>query len=428
MQDNIKNTNQPDAFSESVRRKLENHTLPIDPGGWNDLQARMNAPKRKKIIPFWYWFSGGAAVAVLAMLFIFQPFSEQKDVVSKMDQPKGANQNEVVLSTDTNVLVAENKNKSVVQSEKVIPHSKRVVILQTEIAIPDEKPKDVTAELFSNSLDKKENINGNMTDNRDNPTETANIDEKKSVADSALPTKRVLPDNLIDELVAEEPIAKKKAKEEWMLAAAFGSGGSTSLSGASDFLSAESGVRSLSKAETNYTKIMSPDDFSNKTFMAPLSFGLVIRKNIGNNLALESGLVYTYLLSTFEERNSSHFDARLSLHYLGIPLNLVVPVWKNSKLEVYLSGGGMVEKGLRSIYIQNQYFVSQVITTDARTNIDGFQWSANAAIGVTYKIQRNVSLYFEPKFSYFFENDQPVSARTDQPVVVGLTGGLRFNF
>jgi hypothetical protein len=173
---------------------------------------------------------------------------------------------------------------------------------------------------------------------------------------------------------------------------------------------------------------MTPNDFSQKTFMAPLSFGLIIRKNIGSSIGLETGLVYTYLSSTFEEQTTSHSDAQLSLHYVGIPLNLIVPVWKNPKWEVYLSGGGMVEKGLRSIYIQNQYFGNQVITTDARTKIDGFQWSVNAAIGTTYKIQRNIGIYFEPKFSYFLENNQPVSARTDQPIVIGLTAGLRYKF
>ena len=86
----------------------------------------------------------------------------------------------------------------------------------------------------------------------------------------------------------------------------------------------------------------------------------------------------------------------------------------------------MVEKGLRSIYIQNEYIGSQIITTDARTKIDGFQWSVNAMLGGMYNLYRNIGIYFEPKFSYYFDNDQPISARTDQPVVFGLTAGVRF--
>jgi len=65
MQDDINNIDKPDNFSEFVRQKLENHQLPVDADSWNEIEARMKAQKRR-IIPFWFWFSGGAAVAVLA--------------------------------------------------------------------------------------------------------------------------------------------------------------------------------------------------------------------------------------------------------------------------------------------------------------------------------------------------------------------------
>lgn len=451
MQNDIKNTNQPDAFSESIRKKLENHSLPVDPNGWSDLQARMNAAKTKKVIPFWYWFSGGAAVAVLALLFILRPFSEQNEFASKFESPKQEIQQEVVLPTDSTNEVSILKSKKDSSSEKLVPHSTSVKILETKITESTTVSKDnqrtnknsntqtntiKATPIYDNNIatTKPESTdlveNSKIDENKVNLAETAKVETEKSNANpSSTPTDRILPNSLLNEPIKDEPIAKNKPKNELLLAAAFGSGGSTSISGGSyDFISAEVGERQLTKAVTNYTNIMAPNDFSQQTFMAPLSFGLIVRKNIGNSVGLETGLVYTYLSSLFEEQTTSHSDAQLTLHYLGIPLNLIVPVWKNPKWEVYLSGGGMVEKGLRSIYIQNQYFGNQVITTDARTKIDGFQWSANAAIGTTYKIQRNIGIYFEPKFSYFFENNQPVSARTDQPIVIGLTAGLRYNF
>ncbi len=87
----------------------------------------------------------------------------------------------------------------------------------------------------------------------------------------------------------------------------------------------------------------------------------------------------------------------------------------------------MIEKGLRSIYVQNEYLGNQTITTDAATNIDGFQWSTHVSVGIAYKIQRQLGVYFEPRFSYFFDNDQPVSIRTDNPVVIGFAAGLRYS-
>jgi len=162
--------------------------------------------------------------------------------------------------------------------------------------------------------------------------------------------------------------------------------------------------------------------------LPPVSFGFMVRKNLDKVWSLESGLVYTYMLSTFDNQGTQRRDAKLHLHYIGVPLNIVFRIWNNPIFEVYISGGGMVEKGLQSVYIQNEYYGNQIFTTNAQTNIDGLQWSLNGAIGTTYKLQRNIGIYFEPKFSYFFDNNQPVSARTDKPIVVGLTAGLRFQF
>ena len=39
-----------------------------------------------------------------------------------------------------------------------------------------------------------------------------------------------------------------------------------------------------------------------------------------------------------------------------------------------------------------------------------------------------IDVYFEPKCSYFFDNDQPLSIRTDRKLSGGIEGGLRFNF
>jgi len=52
----------------------------------------------------------------------------------------------------------------------------------------------------------------------------------------------------------------------------------------------------------------------------------------------------------------------------------------------------------------------------------------NGAVGTTYKIQQNIGLFFEPKISYYYKNNQPISARTEYPVVFGLSAGVRFQF
>jgi len=173
------------------------------------------------------------------------------------------------------------------------------------------------------------------------------------------------------------------------------------------------------------TSILSPADFSDRTYTAPISFGFTASKKLSKILSLETGLTYTYLLTKFESMN---YNADLNLHYLGIPMNLSAQIWKNQKWGVYGSGGAMVEKGLRSVYVQNQHVGNQIITTTASTKIEGLQWSLNAALGVTYNIYKDIDIYLEPKFSYYFDNNQPISIRTDREIIVGVEGGFRYNF
>ena len=74
MQDNI-NNNKPDAFSELMKQKLENHQLPVDLNDWSAIEKRLNKKGKRKIIPWWMWLPMGSA-AVLALLFTLRSFNE----------------------------------------------------------------------------------------------------------------------------------------------------------------------------------------------------------------------------------------------------------------------------------------------------------------------------------------------------------------
>ena len=434
MQNNNIHTDQPDVFSESIRQKLENHELPVDAACWNEIEASMNAGKKKKVIPFWWWLSGGAAVATLALLLTLRPFSDSNVYVSKTENKKLQNKS-ITTSLKKEYQNVNFKTISGNSTEKTfisnIEHT-------TKKSAESNRINSTETRTDTNLTLNKTITTDSTTQNKQTDYNKSNSEIKNQIAELSTPTthkdsattiakRKYIPNSLIEETKAE-PIAKTKNKSEWLLAAAFGSGGSTSMNGTNDFLTADIGNKYFVAAQPNYTSIMAPNDFSQKNFMSPLSFGLTVRKSLNKTFSLESGLVYTYLLSTFEEQNFISYDANLKLHYLGIPLNIVAQVWKFPKWEVYISGGGMVEKGLQSIYVQHQYIGNRTFTTTAKTKIEGLQWSLNGAVGTTYKLQRNIGIYFEPKFSYFFHNDQPISARTDKPIVIGLTAGLRFQF
>lgn len=151
-----------------------------------------------------------------------------------------------------------------------------------------------------------------------------------------------------------------------------------------------------------------------------------MRDNFASDLSLETGLIYTLLQTDFSNSGFATTDARLVLHYLGIPVGINMKLWKNKQWEIYVSGGGMIEKGLRSIYQQVQTYPNATWMTTADTSIDGFQFSANAAAGVSYKLNNRFGIYFEPQLSCYFQNNQPISIRSNQPLVFGLNIGLRY--
>lgn len=420
MQNNI-NNNEQDAFNDIFRQKFENHQLPVDAECWNEIEARLKAKKRR-IIPFWFWLTtGGTAVAFFALLFTLRSPSELTGLIGR---------SKPVITQQKQILT---KQIAKHQAQKLTPVEK-VPAKNATTQPPSENKKETSiAEKEFTQIQIAENDTAGSNKIIENtitkPTSTqedlaqTNARIKDSVS-SNIPTK-VLPDKLVAKST-DEPVAKPKNKQNWLLAAAFGTGGGMGSNGINGELAFSPSNSYLTNAKADYSNMLTQNDFTQKNYMAPVSFGLIIRKSLDKTISIESGLVYTYLLSTFENSGMQQNDAKLHLHYIGIPLNLVGRLWENSKWELYLSAGTMVEKGIQSVYVQNQYAGNQVITTIAKTNINGFQWSINGAVGVTYKVQRNWGIYFEPKLSYFFDNNQPVSARTENPVVIGVTAGVRF--
>lgn len=431
MQDNI-NNNKPDAFSELMKQKLENHQLPVDLNDWSAIEKRLNKKGKRKIIPWWMWLPMGSA-AVLALLFTLRSFNETPDyavksnshaVTQQAETPKQYTAQQTVAKVDMSGNQVSNVPTAVLKQKQTS--------VQNHNSVVNDLPNKVTV-AFDSVVNK---INNTVE-----PT-TLRAVEKEQIAQVAVQQndsaqnkqekKKTVLDPNPDEMIAA--VDKQKSKSNnWMLAASYGSQGNVDLAsntGAGDFVSSSPNFydRTLSAANTNYTSIMATNDFTKKTYNDPLSFGLTVRKQLNKTLSLESGLVYTYLLSTFENSGVQRSEAKLHLHYIGIPVNLITELWENSKWEVYLSTGFMAEKGIQSLYVQSQYFGTEAVTTTAKTNINGIQWSINGGVGVTYKIKRQLGVYFEPKFSRYFDNNQPVSARTDHPFVFGLSAGLRIGF
>ncbi|ADQ79874.1 hypothetical protein Palpr_1735 [Paludibacter propionicigenes WB4] len=424
MQNNI-NNNEQDAFNDIFRQKLENHQLPVDAECWNEIEARLNSKKRR-IIPFWFWLTtGGTAVAFLALLFTLRLPSASTDFArdSKQIKTKQINvQNKIAGKQASHSISTK---KSAETNHKNYQTSKNNKVEDVVIKEPNLTETATKENIKIENNGANEQQLAQVTDNREAPATTNSVSARDSAKNNS---DNVFQDRLLAKNAeSEKPAKKPKKKQDLLLAAAFSTGGGMNFSGNNGLVFDNPiGKSYLTNGMTDYSNILSQQDFSEKNYMAPVSFGIIVRKQLNKAIGIESGLVYTYLLSTFSNSGMQHPDAKLHLHYVGVPINFVGLLWDNPTWEIYLSGGGMVEKGIQSVYSQNQYSGNRIITTIAKTNINGLQWSVNGAIGVTYKVQRNWGIYFEPKLSYFFDNNQPASARTEDPVVIGISAGVRF--
>jgi len=423
MQKNIENK---DPFSEAIRQKLENHQSAVDPAIWEAIEAGVVAEKQKRRFPFVWWITTGLAAAVALLLFINLPVNqsesgiasapESKEITKTVEQK--VTQNEIFAATSDKNTRTQNQILSVEKStyKEETPttvsenHQLQVNIAQSNVELTEKATEITIVKIDSTNILAKAEIK---------PT-------KETITDSAIttsPTKageklQLKSDDWTDPL-------KEKQKNGWELVAMVGSSGKSSSTTQATPVFDFSPRMGIVSAERASTYIFAPEDFSDKTYMAPVSAGIAVARAFNPKWSLETGITYSYLLTTFKNYSVS---SELNLHYLGLPVRVVYSFINNNKWSFYTAAGGMIEKGIWSVYIQNQNNPNSTITTTVSDKINGWQYSLNASAGGAYTIYKNTALYFEPKISYYFDTNQPVSIRTATNIVIGFEGGLRYKF
>lgn len=163
------------------------------------------------------------------------------------------------------------------------------------------------------------------------------------------------------------------------------------------------------------------------THRMPVTFGLGVSYPLTDRMTLHSGLNYTLLVSEATLSQQNNYSIEQRMHYIGIPLGISYSFIPKGKWDVYVRGGGMVERAVASNFKLTTYTDSGSSTEDGRMKIKGVQLSVNCAVGVLYRITNHLGVYVEPGVSYYFDNNQPASYRSEHPTSFTLQAGLRFN-
>ena len=414
MYDKNNHIEEQDAFLKGFSEKLQNFEVPVDAECWSEIEARMQQKKRR-IVPFWWWMSGGAAAVAIILLSIsvlMQKPETGNSTAALMESSDSINTTnthqpapEVQITEKENFAVTKTKNLqslksvlSVSEATETLTDTTKAKVIPTQDAVQIALAKEDSSRMHDIVTGIKD---------RNQPVEN-NIASKNDVQE---PVKDWT-----------ENFVKPDDKQTWFLAVAAGTGNSGNS--VSTFAPAYTDAlrSSIVGVAAKNTYIFAPEDFDNQNFYAPVSVSFLVGKKLNKTLKIETGLNYTFLMSHFSDTN---IDADLTLHYLGLPVNITADLLKLNKLTLYASAGGMVEKGLRSVYEQHQYWGTQIIITNASTKISGLQWSVNSSVGAAYQLKNKIQLYLEPEFAYFFDNNQPISIRTTRPVVVGVNAGCK---
>lgn len=169
---------------------------------------------------------------------------------------------------------------------------------------------------------------------------------------------------------------------------------------------------------------------TNTAYAVPVSAGIGVKIGLAPRWSIGTGINYTLLSRKFygtytllgDNGNilkDISSDIRGSQHYIGIPLNVYYDVVSNEKVSFYAYAGGTAEKCIADKY--------QVLDTDIThtEKVKGMQLSAGIGMGVEFLVGRHLGIYIDPSLRYYFDNNQPKSIRTAQPLMFGFELGLR---
>lgn len=163
----------------------------------------------------------------------------------------------------------------------------------------------------------------------------------------------------------------------------------------------------------------------------PISFGAGVKIGFTDRWSVGTGLEYTLLVRDFYgsytevDSNGSTVvspvsdNVRNTQHYVGIPVNVFYNIVDSRYINFYAYAGGAVEKCLKDHYRLLEAQITHV------EKAKGVQLSANLGIGVEFLLGNYLGLYIDPKLRYYFDNGQPKSIRTAQPLMFGFEMGLR---
>ncbi|GAT61693.1 outer membrane beta-barrel protein [Paludibacter jiangxiensis] len=429
-----------------IRQKFDNYEVELPSDDWAVFSQKLAEaqPKRRRFV----WYYVAAAASIIGVLFVGVSYLSNGRVSTGGNLAvQSSNHNAGLNSAKSTIrpLVNEKEDGSQ-QKPLALASNPSTVHAANSVATKTQEQAQTATVLLSESKGQNISVAGK---DADNAQQVAVVAAKPVVNDFDTagyithPVKQYaeLPNLPVEDSKAAFTTGKKQSTGSnnlvhWLAGNFQGNLGLSSGAG-TDLTSSESISSHLFSRVSQADALLASStptliSFSDKkTYYVPMSFGLTAGMPIGNRWELQSGIVYTLLITTGELQSSSNVKAtgRIEQHYIGVPVSLAYAFIKQPSFSVYLTGGGRIEKGIslvEKIYTYN----SQNIPTEQERyhySISGVQVALEAGIGASYRLYRFISWYAEIGGAWYVPCNQPESSRTEHPLNAALKTGLRFS-
>lgn len=450
-------------WTDTLKQKMTGYEERPSDELWAALSEKAGLQEsRRKVIPVWFW-GLSAAAALMAGIFVVTKVNDKSvnalgDITADVavsetvveDEAFGRKQDAAKVGIKQ--MVKARKAKSALITEAV-PVESRVVgagVVEDSAESADTsilENQDVDAVPVESSVSAvAEDVTSVNTEEYAAEVPSENHDAREAATVESDTVEQSEPAMSWDEYLKETPSEKARARRSGGFSAGIVAGGAVggNTSGSKP-TAMVMGANPLAAGVTKtdwidkdskasaivYNQPEVQEEYSHKI---PVKVGLTARYNITGRLGVETGLTYSILSSSVKIGNSetgkNWSTGSQTLHYLGIPLNISFNILNSRYVNIYVTGGGMMEKSI-SGSIKTDEYVDGKFDRTLTTNISpkGLQWSVNAAAGVQANILPQLGFFVEPGVSHHFKNGSRVrSIYTDKPTDFSLGFGLRYSF
>lgn len=444
-------------WTDTLKQKMAGYEERPSDELWAALSEKAGLQEsRRKVIPVWFW-GLSAAAALMAGIFVVTKVND------KSVNALGGITADVAASEPVDAAVPEPVERTLTEDMAEVKSAESVSLADVAVGRKQEaakvgikqmvKARKAKSALIAEAVPVESSVSAVTEDVTSVNTEeyaaevpSENHDAREAATVESDTVEQSEPAMSWDEYLKETPSEKARAKRSGGFSAGIVAGGAVggNTSGSKP-TAMVMGANPLAAGVTKtdwidkdskasaivYNQPEVQEEYSHKI---PVKVGLTARYNITGRIGVETGLTYSILSSSVKIGNSetgkNWSTGSQTLHYLGIPLNISFNILNSRYVNIYVTGGGMMEKSI-SGSIKTDEYVDGKFDRTLTTNISpkGLQWSVNAAAGIQANILPQLGFFVEPGVSHHFKNSSRVrSIYTDKPTDFSLGFGLRYSF